>query len=290
MTRSELKKFVKKIDINTRNLVIGMESSKFRSRFKGEGIEFSDVREYAPGDDVRRIDWNVSARNKKLFVKEFVAERELSVYVIVDFSASTDFGLEKTKLDLEKEIALSLVYAAIKNNDKAGIGFFTDELELFRPALKGDKTLARIFQEVSDYIPRHKQTNIFESLKQINSKIRRRSTIFIISDFLSESFFDALKPLQLKHEIILVNISDLRESHIPEIGNVLLEDAETGEQVLVNTSDKQFRELYDSQLKEQKNEFSKKITKIGIDMIHVDHNEPFDVTFNRFFKTRFSKR
>ena len=283
---SKLLKQVKNLEVKTKNLVEGMESGTYRSRFRGGGIEFSEVREYTAGDDARRIDWNVSARYNDLFVKEFVEEKELNVYVIIDLSASNDFGYLKSKKELGFEVAASLMFSAIKNNDRVGMGLFTETLEKFIPAKKGKKHMIEILQNLLDYSPKSSKTDIFKSLSQLQSNLKRRSVIFIVSDFISDSFVKPLKYLKFKHQIVLVNISDIRESQIPEIGHVYLEDAESGEQILVNTSDKKFQEQYSMLLKKtrEKNEYEMK--KSGIDFLNLSNEESFDITFNRYIRNR----
>jgi uncharacterized protein (DUF58 family) len=283
---SELLKQVKNLEVKTKNLVEGMESGAYRSRFRGGGIEFSEVREYTAGDDARRIDWNVSARYNDLFVKEFVEEKELNVYVIIDLSASNDFGYIKSKKELGFEVAASLMFSAIKNNDRVGMGLFTETLEKFIPAKKGKKHMMEILQNLLDYSPKSSKTDIFKSLSQLQSNLKRRSVVFIVSDFISDSFVKPLKYLKFKHQIVLVNISDIRESQIPEIGHVYLEDAESGEQILVNTSDKKFQEQYSMLLKKtrEKNEYEMK--KSGIDFLNLSNEESFDITFNRYIRNR----
>ena len=283
---SELLKQVKNLEIKTKNLVEGMESGAYRSRFRGGGIEFSEVREYSAGDDVRRIDWNVSARYNDLFVKEFVEENELNVYVIIDMSASNDFGFIKTKKELGIEVAASLMFSAIKNNDRVGMGLFTNSLEKFVPARKGKKHMMQILQELLDYNPKNTNTDILKSLSELQNNLKRRSVIFIISDFISESFLKSLKLLKFKHQIVLVNISDIRETEIPEIGHVYLEDAESGEQILVNTSDEKFQEQYSILLKKTRDKNEYEIKKMGIDFLNLSNEESFDITFNRYIRNR----
>jgi uncharacterized protein (DUF58 family) len=283
---SELLKQVKNLEIKTKNLVEGMESGAYRSRFRGGGIEFSEVREYSAGDDARRIDWNVSARYNDLFVKEFVEEKELNVYVIIDMSASNDFGFIKTKKELGIEVAASLMFSAIKNNDRVGMGLFTNSLEKFVPARKGKKHMMQILQELLDYNPKNTNTDILRSLSELQNNLKRRSVIFIISDFISESFLKSLKILKFKHQIVLVNISDVHETEIPNIGHAYLEDAESGEQILVNTSDKKFQEHYSILLKKTRDKNEYEIKKLGIDFLNLSNEESFDITFNRYIRNR----
>jgi len=283
---TELLKQVKNLNIKTKNLVEGMESGAYRSRFRGGGIEFSEVREYAAGDDARRIDWNVSAKYNDLFVKEFVEEKELNVYVVMDMSASNDFGFVKSKKELGFEVAASLMFSALKNNDRVGLGLFTDSLEKFVPAKEGKKHMMEILKKLLDYNPQSTQTNIFNSLSELQKNLKRRSVVFIVSDFVSDSFVKPLKYLKLKHQIVLVNILDICETKIPEIGHVYLEDAESGEQILVNTSDKKFQEQYSSLIKQTREENEYEMKKLGVDFLNLSNEEPFDVTFNRYINRR----
>ena len=287
---AELLKQVKNLEIKTKNIVEGMESGAYRSRFRGGGIEFSEVREYTAGDDARRIDWNVSARYNDLFVKEFVEEKELNIYVIMDMSSSNDFGFMKSKKELGTEVAASLMFSALKNNDRVGMGLFTNSLEKFIPAKKGKKHMMEILKELLDHEIKSNETNIFNSLLELQKYLKRRSVIFIISDFISDSFEKPLKYLKLKHQVILVNISDIRETEIPDIGNVYLEDAESGEQILVNTSDKKFQEKYSQLIKKTKKENEYQIKKMGIDYLNLSNEESFDITFNRYIRNKIRGR
>jgi len=287
---SELLAQIKNLEIQTKDLVEGIQSGAYNSKFRGGGIEFSEVREYVPGDDVKRIDWNVSARHNSLFVKEFVEENELNIYLILDLSASNNFGFIKSKLDLSFEVAVSLMFLALKNNDKLGLGIFTDKLEKFIPSKKGKKQLLRIIKELIDYTPKSKKTDIMESLSTLNNKLKRKSVIYIISDFISDSYDKPLKFLNLHHRVTLINISDIREKEIPEIGYAHLEDAETGEQILINTSDKnfqkQYREMIDNKIKTNQ----KNMNRIGIDMINLSNEESFDITINRYFRNKWKMK
>ena len=287
---SELLAQIKNLEIQTKDLVEGIESGAYNSKFRGGGIEFSEVREYIPGDDVKRIDWNVSARHNSLFIKEFVEENELNIYLILDLSASNNFGFIKSKLDLSFEVAASLMFLALKNNDKLGLGIFTDKLEKFIPSKKGKKQLLRIIKELIDYEPKSKKTNIMESLSTLNNKLKRKSVIYIISDFISDAYDKPLKFLKLHHHVTLINISDIREKEIPEIGYAYIEDTETGEQILVNTSNKnfqkQYREIMDKKIKTNQ----KNINKIGIDMINLSNEESFDITINRYFRSKWKMK
>ena len=283
---SELLRQIKNLEIQTKDLVEGVESGAYNSKFRGGGIEFSEVREYIPGDDVKRIDWNVSARHNSLYVKEFVEENELNIYLIVDLSASTNFGFTKSKLDLSFEVAVSLMFLALKNNDRLGLGIFTNKLEKFIPSRKGKRQLLRIIKELIEYEPKNKETDILESLSALKNKLKRKSVIYIISDFLSDDYEKPLKFLKLHHEVILINISDIKEREIPNIGYAYIEDAETGEQILVNTSSETFQKQYSELMKQKIEGNQNSIKKIGIDMINLSDQESFDITINRYFRNK----
>ena len=287
---SELLAQIKNLQIQTKDLVEGIESGAYNSKFRGGGIEFSEVREYVPGDDVKRIDWNVSARHNSLFVKEFVEENELNIYLILDLSASNNFGFMKSKLDLSFEVAVSLMFLALKNNDKLGLGMFTDKLEKFIPSKKGKKQVLRIIKQLVEYKPKSKKTDIMKSLSTLNNKLKRKSVIYIISDFISDTYDRPLKFLKLHHQVILINISDVREKQIPEIGYAYLEDVETGEQILVNTSNKDFQKQYREIRDEEINSNQKDMNRIGVDMINLSNEESFDITINRYFRKKWKMK
>jgi len=283
---SELLSQIKKLEIQTKDLVEGVESGAYNSKYRGGGIEFSEVREYIPGDDVKRIDWNVSARHNSLYVKEFVEENELNIYLILDLSASTNFGFTKSKLDLGFEVAVSLMFLALKNNDRLGLGIFTNKLEKFIPSKKGKQQLLKIIKELIEYKPKSKETDILKSLSTLKNKLKRKSIIYIISDFLSDDYQKPLKFLKLHHEVILINISDIKEKEIPEIGYAYIEDAETGEQILVNTSSKSFQNQYREIMEQKIIENQNNMKKIGIDMINLTNQESFDITINKYFRNK----
>ena len=283
---SELLSQIKKLEIQTKDLVEGVESGAYNSKYRGGGIEFSEVREYIPGDDVKRIDWNVSARHNSLYVKEFVEENELNIYLILDLSASTNFGFMKSKLDLGFEVAVSLMFLALKNNDRLGLGIFTNQLEKFIPSKKGKRQLLKIIKELIEYKPKSKETDILKSLSTLKNKLKRKSIIYIISDFLSDDYEKPLKFLKLHHEVILINISDIKEKEIPEIGYAYIEDAETGEQILVNTSSKSFQNQYGEIMEQKIIENQNNMKKIGIDMINLTNEESFDITINKYFRNK----
>jgi uncharacterized protein (DUF58 family) len=286
----EVLKRVKKLEVKTKGLVENLLSGEYHSIFKGRGIEFSEVREYVPGDDVRAIDWNVTARFNAPFVKEFIEERDLTMIIVFDLSSSNEFGFQRSKKDLGYDIAASLMFAALRNNDNVGLCLFTDRVEKFIPPGKGKKHMLKLLRDLIYYEPKNKTTNIQVALTYLNNIINRRSIIFIISDFLSPDFERPLKQLKNKHDVILVDISDVREENIPDIGYVFLEDAETGEQMLVDTSDLEFRKSYTALANRRSDDLLSRMKRVNVDMIRMKTSEPFYIPLQQFFKMRERRR
>ena len=282
----DLLKRIRELEIKTKGLVDGMMAGSYKSKIRGRGIEFSEVREYVLGDDVRHIDWNVTARTNKLHVKEFVEERDLRVYVIFDYSASNEFGFEKSKKSIGHEIAASIIFSAMKNNDSIGLGIFTDTLEQFIPARKGRKHSLTLLRTLLSHKTKSKQTDIETSLLQLHHILGQHSIIFIISDYISPNFLRPLKFLKNRHDVILINLSDIRESQLPDIGYTMLEDMESGEQLLVNTSDVTFRESFTKNSLENSEKIKNDITKLKVEMVNVSEQIPFDVALRQFFNQR----
>ena len=282
----ELLKRVRELEIKTKGLVDGMMAGSYKSKIRGRGIEFSEVREYVLGDDVRHIDWNVTARTNKLHVKEFVEERDLRVYVIFDYSASNEFGFTKSKKSVGHEVAASIIFSAMKNNDSVGLGIFTDTLEQFIPARKGRKHSLTLLRTLLSHKVKSKKTDIESSLLQLHHILGQHSVIFIISDYISPSFLRPLKFLKNRHDVVLVNLSDIRESELPDIGYTMLEDMESGEQLLVNTSDANFRDAFTKNSFENSQKIKNDITKIKVEMINVSEEIPFDKALRQFFEQR----
>ncbi len=282
----DLLKRVRELEIKTKGLVDGMMSGSYKSKIRGRGIEFSEVREYVLGDDVRHIDWNVTARTNKLHVKEFIEERDLRVYIIMDYSASSEFGFTKSKKSIGHEVAASIIFSAMKNNDSVGLGIFTDTLEQFIPARKGRKHSLTLLRTLLSHKIKSKKTNIQSSLLQLHHILGQHSVIFIISDYLSPSFLRPLKFLKNRHDVILINLSDIRESELPDIGYTMLEDMETGEQLLVNTSDSNFRDSFTKNSLENSQKIKNDITKIKVEMVNVSEQITFDKALRQFFEQR----
>ena len=282
----DLLKRIRELEIKTKGLVDGMMAGSYKSKIRGRGIEFSEVREYVIGDDVRHIDWNVTARTNKLHVKEFVEERDLRVYVIFDYSKSNEFGFTKSKKSIGHEVAASIIFSAMKNNDSIGLGIFTDTLEQFIPARKGRKHSMILLRNLLSHKIKSKKTDIESSLLQLHHILGQHSVVFIISDYISPSFIRPLKFLNNRHDVILVNLSDIRESELPDIGYTMLEDMESGEQLLVNTSDTNFREAFTKNSLENSQKIKNDITKIKVEMVNVSEQIPFDKALRKFFDQR----
>ena len=282
----DLLKRIRELEIKTKGLVDGMMTGSYKSKIRGRGIEFSEVREYVLGDDVRHIDWNVTARTNKLHVKEFVEERDLRVYVIFDYSASNEFGFNKSKKSIGHEVAASIIFSAMKNNDSVGLGIFTDTLEQFIPARKGRRHSLTLLRSLLSHKTKSKKTNIETSLLQLHHVLGQHSVIFIISDYLSPSFLRPLKFLKNRHDVVLINLADIRESELPDIGYTMLEDMESGEQLLVNTSDENFRDAFTKNSLENSHKIKNDITKIKVEMVNVSEQIPFDKALRQFFEQR----
>jgi uncharacterized protein (DUF58 family) len=241
----EILKQVKKLDISIKYLVDKLIAGNYHSLYKGQGIEFSELREYKSGDDVRSIDWNVTARYNQPYVKEFVEERSLEVYFILDMSSSEDFGNKAAKKRKALEIVASLMIAALRNNDNIGIFLFTEKIEKFVPARRGKKHVFQILNSIITFQPKSSKTNLRTTLAQVAQMLKKRAILFVISDFFdTNDYSKSLKILRIKHDVILLRILDLREQEIPQIGLIELEDKETGEQLLVDTSDPLFQKKY----------------------------------------------
>ncbi|MCK5629196.1 MAG: DUF58 domain-containing protein [Nanoarchaeota archaeon] len=289
MKSKDVLKNIKKIEIKTRYLVEGLLQGAYHSVFKGRGIEFSEVREYAIGDDVRTIDWNVTARMNHPYIKEFIEERDLTIYIIFDVSGSGEFGSSKSKKESAIELCASLMFAALRNNDKVGIALFTDKVERFIYPRKGRKHVLKMIREMIYFKPENKRTDLKNTLDYMSKVIKKRSIIFIVSDFISEDFSKPLKLLKNKHDIIAINMYDIREVQLPDVGYIELEDEETGEQMLVDTSDPEFRAEYAKLADERTKELNQFMKKMKIDMIGIRSGEQFDVSLRKFFIQRLKR-
>ncbi|MBI3893836.1 MAG: DUF58 domain-containing protein [Candidatus Wallbacteria bacterium] len=265
---TEILRKVRRIEIKTRSLVENVFSGQYHSVFKGRGMEFAEVREYQYGDDIRRIDWNVSARMGSPFVKQFQEERELTVMLVVDASGSGDFGTYRQfKGEMAVEIAALLAFSAIKNNDRVGLLMFTDEVEKFVPPKKGRLHVLRVLRELLYFEPRRKGTNIVEALRYLERVLVHKSVVFLLSDFMSRGFDKTMRVAARRHDLIAVPISDPREEDMPPVGMVELEDAETGERLLVDTFDPGFRKAYRDLAHKGRQELLAKLRAMKVDTI-----------------------
>ncbi|HMA82688.1 MAG TPA: DUF58 domain-containing protein [Candidatus Thermoplasmatota archaeon] len=285
----EIIRKVKKIEITTRHLVDGLITGNYHSIFKGQGIEFSESREYRIGDDIRSIDWKITARLNEPYIKEFIEERDLHVYFALDLSGSSSFGNNISKRKKALEIVASLMFAAMKNNDNVGLFLFTDKIEQFIPARKGRKHVLKAISTLVQFQPKSTTTDLSRSLRYISKVIKKRSIVFVISDFFDTDFVHPLKLLKNKHDVIALRIIDQRELEIPDIGLIELEDGETGEQILVDTSDEQFRKNYMQQIQKHEQHLVHQLRKIKIDMVRILTDEPFDIPLKKFFKIRLQR-
>jgi len=282
----EILKQVKKIELNTKKLVEGLITGNYHSIFKGTGIEFSEIREYKPGDDVRAIDWKVTARFNRPFIKELIEERDLRVYFVLDVSASSSFGNNIEKKRKSIELIASLMFSAMKNNDTVGLFLITDKLEKFIPARKGKKHILRLITNLLTFNPESKKTNLLEPFKSVSKIIKKRSIVFVISDFFSDDFSKPLKVLKKRNDVIAIRIIDNREKEIPNVGYIELEDEETEEQILVDTSDENFRENYLQLIKENDGKLERMFKKHRIDFIEILTDESYEKPLKKFFKIR----
>jgi uncharacterized protein (DUF58 family) len=286
----ELLKKVLRIEIRTNRIVDDILAGEYHSVFKGQGMEFQEVREYTEGDDVRSIDWNVTARMGHPFIKRFVEERELTVMLLVDASSSGDFGTaEQMKGEIATELSALLAFSAIKNNDRVGLIIFTDQVELFVPPKKGKKHVLRLIRELLHYRPQKKRTNISEALEYLNRITRRKSVVFVISDFLDSDFEKPLRVANSKHDLVAISIADPRERELPSLGLIELEDSETGETVLLDTSSKSTRDGFSERSERERTELQQLFRRLAIDNIEVLTDSPYINPLIRFFKMRASR-
>ena len=287
MDTTELIKKVRKIEIRTKGLVNQIFSGEYHSVFKGRGMSFSEVREYQFGDDIRTIDWNVSARFNHPYVKIYEEERELTVMLLVDVSGSGEFGtVHQMKKDIAAELCAVLAFSALQNNDKVGVIFFSDIIEKFIPPKKGRTHILRIVRELLDFQPIHRKTNITEGLRYLTSAIKKRSIAFLISDFIDEGYNDALKIAARKHDLIGVRLFDPRESNMERVGLMRVVDAETGESVWVDTSDRRVIQRYGKWWSDRQEERTKLFRRSGVDGIDIRIDQSYINPLMNFFRAR----
>ena len=285
---SDILKQVRRIEIKTRGLSRNIFAGEYHSAFKGRGMTFSEVREYQYGDDIRNIDWNVTARHNRPYVKIFEEERELTVMLMIDVSASRNFGtISKLKKNQITEIAAVLAFSAIQNNDKIGVIFFSDKIEKFIPPKKGRTHILHIIRELIDFYPEDKQTDIEQALEYMTNSIKKRCTCFVISDFIDEhDFAHALAIANRKHDVVALRVYDPRENQLPPVGMMYLRDAETGEQMWVDTSDKKLREAYEKYAFVREKELDAIFKRSGVDVANIRSDEDYVRALITLFKKR----
>jgi uncharacterized protein (DUF58 family) len=294
MTPADIIKKVRRLEIRARHLVTDSVTGAYHSSFKGRGMDFEEVREYAIGDDVRTIDWNVSAKMDRPFVKVFREEREMTLILLIDVSASGVFGsVEQSKRERAAEIASVLAFSATQNNDKVGVLLYTDEVEHYIPPKKGRRHILRVIRDILFFKPNGRGTSHKTALEYLNRVQRRKTVVFMISDFLDLApgtlLFDKLALTNQHHDLISIALSDPRESTLSEVGLITLEDAETGEMVEIDTSNKSTRKRYASLAQERQQNFSNQMRKKGLDWIPACTDQPYLPALRNLFARRASR-
>ncbi|MBU2949876.1 DUF58 domain-containing protein [Tamlana agarivorans] len=287
MDTKELLKKVRKIEIKTRRLSDHIFGGEYHSTFKGRGMTFSEVRQYQFGDDVRNIDWNVTARYSEPYVKVFEEERELTMMLMVDVSGSELFGTsDQFKNEVVTEIAATLAFSATQNNDKIGLILFSDKIELYIPPKKGRSHVLRIIRELIEFEPESKKTNYAEALKFLQNVMKKKAIVFVLSDFIADDYHQTMKIVSGKHDVTGIRIYDKREEEIPNLGMVQMEDEETGELMLVNTSSKTVRRNYAKFYQEKVNYYKESFNKAGAGTIDCRVDESYVKKLLGYFKRR----
>ncbi|RLD87355.1 MAG: DUF58 domain-containing protein [Bacteroidetes bacterium] len=291
MEAQDLFKKVRKIEIKTRGLSNQIFSGEYHSVFKGRGMAFSEVREYQYGDDIRNIDWNVTARFNHPFVKIYEEERELTVMLLIDVSGSGFFGTHgQLKQELITEIAAVLSFSAINNNDKVGVIFFSDKIEKFIPPKKGSSHILRIIRELIDFHAENRGTDISEALRYLTNAIKKRSTAFIISDFMDDNFDKAIQIANHKHDLIAIRVTDERELEIPNVGLVKMQDAETDKIRWVDTGSRRVRDHFARTARQKTAELDRRLNRFGIDMARVYTGKDYVKPLINLFKKREARK
>jgi uncharacterized protein (DUF58 family) len=286
-SHKDLLKKVRQIDIVSHKVVDELLGGEYKSVFKGRGMEFDEVREYQPGDEVRTIDWNVTARTGKPFVKRYIEEREQALFFLVDMSASGTFGsTTKTKNETAAELCGLLAFSAIKNNDKVGLIIFTDEIELFIPPDKGQLHVLHIIREILSFEPKHPGTDISCALDYLGKMVKKKCVSFLISDFQDSDYDKSLKLAAIHYDLIAITITDPRELDIPNAGLVQLSDTETGEQILVDTASSAARKKFNTAARARHLELKATLARLNIDQIDVRTDRDYMIDLIRFFQTR----
>ncbi len=287
METSELLRKVRKIEIKTKGLSKHIFSGEYQSTFKGRGMSFSEVRNYFPGDDVRNIDWNVTARTNEPYIKIFEEERELTVMLMVDVSRSSLFGTtNQMKNEFITEISAVLAFSAIQNNDKVGVIFFSDKVEKYIPPKKGKQHILRIIRELLDFRPESNGTDLGVALRFLNNIIKKRSITFILSDFLTQGYNDPLRIAAKRHDLIGLRIYDPRDEILPNVGLVRMADAETGQKLWIDTASKKVRDNYEEKNKAFSANFKSLFSKAGKDTVSIRTDASYEKALLGFFKGR----
>jgi uncharacterized protein (DUF58 family) len=287
MLPKEVVNKIRRIQITTNRLVNESLAGEYHSVFKGRGMEFDEVREYQHGDDIRSIDWNVTSRAGRPFVKRYVEERELTVMLLVDTSASGAFGsVDKTKSEIAAEISALIAFSAIKNNDRVGAILFTDRVEKFIPPRRGSTHVLRVIREVLFHKPEHRGTRIQAAFEHLNFVIHKRSVVFLISDLLDQGFEQSLKVANRKHDIVIVQVTDPREKDLPDAGILELRDAETGEIAYIDTSLPWVRKIFQENWSRNQDRLSRLFNAHRMDHVTIETGKPYDIPLIRFFEER----
>lgn len=287
MDTKDILKKVRKIEIKTRRLSNHIFSGEYHSSFKGKGMTFSEVRQYQFGDDVRNIDWNVTARYNEPYIKVFEEERELTMMLMADVSGSESFGTQNAfKRDIVTEIAATMAFSATQNNDKIGLILFSDQIELFIPPKKGKSHVLRIIRELIEFQPKSKKTDVGQALKFLSGVLKKRAIVFLISDFMADGYDHTLKIAAKKHDITGVRVYDTREEQLPNIGMVQMADAESGETLLVNTGSKKVRLQYEKYYQEKVKYFQEKFSRCGAGTVSTRTDESYVTKLLGYFKAR----
>ncbi len=290
MNSTEILKKVRKIEIVTRRLVNDVFAGEYHSIFKGEGIEFSEVRQYNIGDDIRTIDWNVSARMGTLYVKKYVEERELTVMLLIDMSSSSKFGTTtQLKSEIAAEISALLAFSAIKNNDKVGMIIFTDKIEKYIPPKKGRSHTLRLIREILSFKPEHNKTDLNIALEYLNKVIKRKAIVFLISDFISPDYSKSISIANKKHDLIAITLTDKAEKEIKGNGFLYLEDAETGEEAIVEVNNPFFQNRFKKTINNELLKRKKLFQSINLDNVEIGTESNYYKPLIAFFKERMKK-